>query len=549
MRKYFLLLSSLLFMYSAAAQTPAGYSEAKNQLNQENYWEAMELFKEFLNADEYGNLSNFAAFHLAEAALGANRPEQAVEALLPLVSKTWRNQEEAKYLLALAYFDNSEPEQALAIIKKIENEEILKMAENATFENLKDASPSFMISNLREYKENQGYSAAMKVVLESQTILSASERAAYYELQDNSGSARNVVKNDVLDLFVILPFTGSGNSAISGISANDFVFELYQGIELGIAKLERDGVRVSLQTFDSKRDLDHLQNLLRNPAFLSADAIIGPIYQDESDLVSAFAESSNIPFIHPLSNLGERFEGMKNSFLFRPSVNSLADGIVEGLKNQSWGKRVAIGYSSSSRDELLAKALEEKLRQDGFQLIENQVINPRNISQFLRDLGIRSGRESRDMKVDQVILLADDPSIAQPAFSLLESVNASIPTLVMDSWLGFNFANYEMLEFPNFYFISNNTPNFYAKSMRDFSRSFYEKYLSFPSINAGLGVELVYWLSENMSASKGFDLRRNLDQNAFQQGVLSWGFNFQNSNNNQYVPVFKLESGELKPLE
>jgi hypothetical protein len=135
-----------------------------------------------------------------------------------------------------------------------------------------------------------------------------------------------------------------------------------------------------------------------------------------------------------------------------------------------------------------------------------------------------------------------------PTFALLESVSASVPTLVMDSWLTFNFANFEMLEFPNFHFIANNTPNFESEAAESFKEKFYSVYKSNPSLNNSLGYELVYLLSANMSLSKGFDLRRNLNQSAFQKGKLTWGFNFQNSNNNQYVPVFSLELGELKPL-
>ncbi|MEP2347743.1 MAG: amino acid ABC transporter substrate-binding protein, partial [Algoriphagus sp.] len=61
--------------------------------------------------------------------------------------------------------------------------------------------------------------------------------------------------------------------------------------------------------------------------------------------------------------------------------------------------------------------------------------------------------------------------------------------------------------------------------------------------------ELMTWIASNMSDSKGFDLKRNLDQKAFQAGKLTWGFNFQDAHNNQYVPLFTLEAGELKPLD
>ena len=122
-----------------------------------------------------------------------------------------------------------------------------------------------------------------------------------------------MVKDQVLDIVVILPFTNSSRTNLSSIPQNDFVFELYQGLEYGVEQLKLKGTQVNMLTFDSKRDVAHLQNLLADPAIASADIIIGPIYQEEADLVSSFAETSRIPFVHPLSNLGERFEELNFS--------------------------------------------------------------------------------------------------------------------------------------------------------------------------------------------------------------------------------------------
>ncbi|MEB2784793.1 amino acid ABC transporter substrate-binding protein [Algoriphagus persicinus] len=549
MKKFLLAIPVFFILSFAFAQipTPEAYRKAQSELAAKNYWEAIPLFKQFTDPKEYGNLANYAAFHLGEAALGANQPAQAIAALEPIVAGNWAKSDQAKYLLAISYFRNQQYVEALQLIKKIKDEALMVMAENATYENLKQVSVSFMIANLSEFKENKGYGEALKRVLESQSILSATERDAYYELQGKANEGTNVVKDQVLDIVVILPFTNSSRSNLSSIPQSDFVFELYQGLKYGVEQLKLQGIQVKMLTFDSKRDIAHLQNLLTDPAIASADIIVGPIYPEEADLVSSFAETARIPFVHPLSNLGERFEELKYSYLFRPSVSSIANGIVNSLRKQNWGKRVAIGYSGSSRDEMLAVMLQEQLGRAGFQLVRFEQINPKSVSGFLQGLGIRRGDTS--MSVDQIILLSDDPSIAQPAFSLLESITASIPTLVMDSWLGFNFANYEMLEFPNFYFIGNNTLHFYGEPMRQFRNKFYDKYLSFPSMNTAIGAELVSWLSSNMSDTKGFDLRRNLDQKAFQAGKLTWGFNFQGTHNNQYVPLFTFEAGELKPLD
>ena len=345
-------------------------------------------------------------------------------------------------------------------------------------------------------------------------------------------------------LLVILPFTSSPGQEISSLESN-FVLELYQGISMQVASLKAAGVGIKLHTFDSKRDLNYLNTLVKDPTVLAADVIVGPIYSDESELISAFAEVQKIPFVHPLSNLGDRFEESQYSYLFRPALSSIAAGIGEALTSQGWGTAVAIGYSGSARDEQMAKVLEEVLSKAGFNVIKSEKIDSKNATTFLQGLGVRRGNSPT---VDQVVLLTDDPAIAQPVFSLMESISTKVPLLVMDSWLGFNFSNYEMLEFSNFYFISNNTPKYNSEAMESFRNLFYEKHLIFPSLNAILGAELMYWVQANAEFAYDYDLRARVDQRGYQEGQLTWGFNFQKVNNNSYSPVFKLESGELIPL-
>ena len=524
---------------------PEAYIEAKNMLLAKDYWGAINAFKPLTDSDKYGNLANYAAFHLAEAAVAANQPAHAISALEPIYGQNWTKSDDVKYLLAVSYFQNNQNTEALKVIKSIRDKEILAQSYRATFAFLKNATASYLVANLDAFKENEGYTTALTGVLQKQSIMSTSEIAALKQIKATSPIKKNNVKDDVLDLVVILPFTGSGTASISEISYSDFMFELYQGIEFGVDQMKAAGQKVNLVTFDSKRDLNHLSNLLNDASVKNADAIIGPIYLEESDLVSAFAEKEQIPFIHPLSNLGDRFEDSQFSYLFRPSVNSISAGVISSLKSQRWGARVAIGYSGNSRDEKLGLLLQSELQKAGFQVVKTQKIDPRNASTFLQNLGVSRGQTA---SVDQIILLADDPAIGQSVFSLMESITATVPVLVMDSWLGFNFANYEMLEIPNFYFIANNTPKFDAEETTKFRESYYERFLGYPMINTILGAELVNWLGENATATFDYDLRRSLDQKAYQPGKLTWGFNFQKTNNNSYTPVFRFENGELLPL-
>lgn len=531
---------------SVAQGLPEEYVKAKNTLIAKDYWSAINAFKPLTDADKYGSLANYAAFHLAEAAIAANQPAQAIEALEPIYGKNWNKSDEAKYLLAIAYFQNTQNSEALRVIKVLKSEQLKTQAYNASYQYLLKTSSSYLVANLEEFKANEGYTAAMAAVLQKQTIMSASELDALKKIRAATPVSRPGPKDEVLDIVVILPFTGTSGGSVANVNSSDFVFELYQGIEFEIDQLRAAGKNVNLMTFDSKRNLNHLNTLFGDPEVKKADVIIGPIYPDESDAVSAFAERAGIPFVHPLSNLGERFEQTEYSYLFRPSVNSLSAGITASLRSQNWGKRVAIAYSGSSRDEKLGQLLQSELQGAGFQVSKAQRIDARNASSFLQGLGVSRGNSP---SVDQIVVLTDDPAIGQSVFSLMESIATSVPVLVMDSWLGFNFANYEMLEAPHFYFISNNTPKFDSEAMDAFRAGYYEQYFAYPTMNTILGAELINWLGANLTPTYDFDLRRGLTQSSFQKGQLTWGFNFQNTNNNSYTPVFKLEAGQLVPLQ
>ena len=544
MRKVLLVLSFFISTaYAVAQQPPAAYLKAKSDLDAKAYGMAKDGFVPFLDVAKYGLLSNYAAFHSAEAALQLAQAPQAIELLSALKGKVWSQSEETTYLLALAYFQNNQLVEGLQAIKGLIREPFLSKGDRATFSYLQNTSSNFLITNLEQFKENEGFTAALVYVLQQKSIMSASERSTLNQLIQSG--VQPALKDKVLDVVVILPFTTSAEQDISLMESTNFLLELYQGIELEVARLKANGVAIQLHTFDSKRDLEYLNALVKDPTVLAADVILGPVYPEETALISAFAEAQKIPFIHPLSNLGDRYEESQFSYLFRPALSSLANGVVDALKTQGWGKTVAIGYSGNSRDEQLGLLLQNQLAKEGFSVVKVQKVDSKNATTFLQGLGVRRGSQPA---VNQVILLSDDPALAQPVFSLMESISAEVPLLVMDSWLGFNFSNFEMLEYANFYFISNNTPKYHSEAMDDFRKLYYSKHLQFPSTNSLLGAELVHWVHTNAEFAQDFDLRPSLDKNGNQPGRLTWGFNFQKVNNNSYSPVFKLESGELIPL-
>lgn len=544
-----LLLLCLIFashLNPSFAQNPAEYNRAKTLIGYGNYSEAMDLLRPYMDKSQYGRLSSYATYHFARAAYQNGQYMLTESTLKDLAEQeNWGHQDRSRYLLALAYFQEGRNSDALELISKISDPKVKEQAHNASYNFLKNASIGFFTGNIKKFNENKGFMLALKEQMERQAVMSNEERSIYQELKNiEFGSGNKEIKSiknpQVLDIAVLLPFRYSGEKDIQSLDANNFIFEFFQGLNFAAKELKKQGKQLNIQTFDTEREASKVQAILADPFLKQADIIIGPVYPEESEIVMAFSEQNQIPFINPLSNMNDRFEGFEYAYLFRPSVNSIADGIIEFSRKNLDGRRLAIGYSNASRDQQLAKKLAENSQKLGYTIVRNDPINGKSVIDFLERIQLKSGGEAL---ADVIILLSDDPNVASPTFGFMESQNIKKPMLVMDSWLYFNFANYEMLEQQNFHFISNNSIDFQKPNLEVFRENFYAEYIAYPSFNSHVGYELMQWTIKNINPTSGFELRKNLDQNGFQNGFITYGFDFRKSNFNRYVPILKLDSG------
>ena len=162
MRKVLLVLSFILSTaYAVAQQSPAAYLKAKADLDAKAFGMAKDGFATFLDESKYGVLSHYAAFHSAEAALQLKQAPQAIELLTALKGKAWSKSEEVTYLLALAYFQNNQLVAGLQALKGLTSEPMVSKGHRASFEYLQSTSSDFLITHLEEFKQNQGFTAAL----------------------------------------------------------------------------------------------------------------------------------------------------------------------------------------------------------------------------------------------------------------------------------------------------------------------------------------------------------------------------------------------------
>jgi tetratricopeptide (TPR) repeat protein len=542
-----LVLFFLFITFSSFSQNDGdlvNYNKAKNLISEGKYQAAIDLLKPYTNAKKYGSLASYANFHLGHAYFQLGDYSEAIMTLRSLQNeRTWQKKDDLHYLLALSYFKNQDFINALQEVAYITDEKIFINAENASYELLENASMSLLIPHLSKFSRNKGFLLALKEKMDNNIILSADEKVAQNTIkqisEDNKGVNRptSTSNNQVLDVAVLLPFNHSGGRGVSQLQSNNFVFEFYQGLYLAVEELNARGNSISLSSFDTEKNVEKVNELLRNQKVANADVVIGPLYPEEIAPVIGFTEENKIFWVNPLSNVDEKLEQNQFSYLFRPSIKALSDGILEHIKFNLSGKRIAIGYSGVTRDEMLANNIKDFSSKYGIEVVAFKKISERDVRGFVS--------ENSRSNSDAILLFTDDPGIAAPVFGLLESVSFSTPLFVMDTWLNFNFANYEMFNSQKLFFVGNNTVNLQSERTERFRNDFFQKFQMFPSINAHLGYEIIQWLTQTISPQVGFDLKKNLNSKGKFPGVITYGFDFKDSNSNKYIPVLKLINGEL----
>jgi ABC-type branched-subunit amino acid transport system substrate-binding protein len=76
--------------------------------------------------------------------------------------------------------------------------------------------------------------------------------------------------------------------------------EYYEGVELAIEELEKQGMKMNLVVLDTKMDSLEVIRLLSDPEMQETDLFIGPVYDNELVEVEKFCATYKIPLVSPL---------------------------------------------------------------------------------------------------------------------------------------------------------------------------------------------------------------------------------------------------------
>ncbi len=80
----------------------------------------------------------------------------------------------------------------------------------------------------------------------------------------------------------------------------DIMAEYYEGVEMAIDELEKQGMKMNLVVLDTRQDSMEVIRLLADPEMQKTDLFIGPVYDNELAEVEKFCAIYDIPLVSPL---------------------------------------------------------------------------------------------------------------------------------------------------------------------------------------------------------------------------------------------------------
>lgn len=269
------------------------------------------------------------------------------------------------------------------------------------------------------------------------------------------------------------------------------VADFYLGAQLAIEELERKGLNIEYHVYDTKNDVETLENILENNDVKNSDLIIGPFFFDKAEIVAK--EFKDIPVITPLYSKKQsdnhQHNLIKAGLSTQTTNEALANYLVDNYHNQK-----IILISDFNQDNLDATASIEAILKE--HNIPYQNIKPSQNQKDKSLIYISKGSLQNALVKDKeswVILLCNNDSLNAEVISTYGIMqNNSVRLFTTDNFKPYDRINFSNLVNLQWTFASNEFDNLNNENIDAFRENYREKNFSGPPTFAFEGYDLTY---------------------------------------------------------
>lgn len=366
----------------------------------------------------------------------------------------------------------------------------------------------------------------------------------------------NVFKDKYV-VSLLFPFLAKTLEPTTSTKVNQSILDLYLGIKMAVDTLKSQGINIDLRSYDTERSTAVTVALLEMEELKSSDLLVGPLFQNQTQLVRDFSINNKINMISPVSSNTEFLGSNPFALLLQPSNETIGIRSAEWIAANVPNKNCMVFYGETVKDTVTtasflkrAKELElnivlaEKVSRENSGSIFNKLATPVEYDEFKNPIEF-------ELKVDSigsVFVASDDPILYTKVISGVDTRGDSVIIVGNESWLNnaaANFATYERLHItmvaPTFTKLSNT-------NYRNFRNSFIRKHGVTPTENSKIGYEFM-WFVGHCLKEYGVYFQEGIKEQSFVPGYLFKGYDFSEGQSNQFVPFIHFKGGEVEFIE
>ena len=287
------------------------YKKAKRCYTAADYKGAQTALESLIEVGEKTTITPYALLYYALAAYHQGAQELAEDTFIRINEEfpAWEQVNEVLYWLGQLRFEQADYTSALDYLAQITDkswEKPIRKIKAYFLQQIEEVS--MLQSLLRQYPEDQTIAQVLLDKLAEQPFIKQDHDLIdtlvqrfnlAFQAPDPLSSVPSL-KKDSYNVAVFFPFF-IDEVDYEEENSNQFVLELYKGIQAAVAELASQGIEVNLLAYDTKKDATTTAALLAQEEVKSMDLIIGPLYAATILLVADFARKHQINLFNPLS--------------------------------------------------------------------------------------------------------------------------------------------------------------------------------------------------------------------------------------------------------
>ncbi len=559
----------------------SAFEDAKKLLDKQKYREAKEDFARLLNTGRNHDYMEYAYYFAALSAYKAGDHYEAREWLEILIQdfSEWPQKDEALYLLGLLQMDDGQTESGLQTFKRILKPAIKEDAHAVKRLFLQELALSKLKMLYVGFDQDKALGETLADKLYSNDNLSEADKKLLGDLKfrfvytpqkiqagtlttDDAMLTTAVMKKSYTVAFM-MPFLLSELNPSIAIRKNQFVYDLYEGMKLGVEKLATEGITINLVAFDTEKSTDRVRKILADTKLRELDLIVGPAYQSEAPPIVAFAKQNNIQMVNPFSKSVDLLTNNTQQYLMSPSFYTQGIKVSDYMLDVVKKPNVYILYGSSKADSSLAHAYKQNVEQRGGSVSVFKRINSsgQSYTQAQNALADLKPDPKKTLKPSEftpqnmglspssnpnlhIAVFTDDPALSVSIMSALQTKRVNLPLVITDDWLFMEQMDLNQVENRDTYIISSQYVDSQKESVCNFNKDYTLRTNIIPSLFSHLGYETMLFFGRSLFRY-GRNFPASFKTNGLLEGTMLEKIDFSAGRDNQFVPIMKFVEGKL----